>query len=337
MNDIILKYLQEAASDNEKRALLDWLKQSEENKKMFSGMRDVWLASGRSPLAGPDYSRKAFRQFEKEVEAIERKRKQIRFGRVFRVAASVAILVICTLSGYFIGHTDYVVQSFNPEQSLLNRVIMGKDSKGAITLPDGTLAWLNSESKLIYPETFSKDNRRVKLEGEGYFEVVRNEQAPFYVETNGMVVNVLGTRFDVRNYEAKNTLETVLLSGKVEVYFPGTKKSILLKPNEKITCDKQTGEYQLFKVKASDYILWTNDKLVCTNETLAMVIYKMKRWYGIDIVCTKGVPMQQHLSLTIRRESPEEIFKLLEMIVPIKYKIGTDRIVISPKDSNETN
>lgn len=337
MNNIILKYLQEAASDIEKRELLNWLKQSEENKKVFAEIRDVWLASGKSPLAGPDYSRKAFRQFENEVEAIERKQRQIRIGHLFRVAASVAILVICTLSGYFIGHTDYVAQSFKPEQTILNQVIMSKDSKGYVTLPDGTLAWLNSESKLIYPETFSKDNRRVKLEGEGYFEVVRNEQAPFYVESNGMVVNVLGTRFDVKNYEAKNTSETVLLSGKVEVYFPGTKKSVLLKPDDRITCDKLTGEYKLSKVNASDYILWINDKLVCTNETLAMVIHKMKRWYGIDIVCTKGVPMQQHLSLTIRHESPEEIFKLLKMIVPIEYKIGTDRILITPRDLNKKN
>ena len=335
MNDRILKYLQGEASDDEKRVLLDWLQQSEENKKLFSEMRDVWLATGKSPLSGPDYSRKAFRRFEREIDACERKQKQIRLGRILRVAASVAILVACTLSGYFMGHTDYVAQQFASEQVILNRVIMGKDSKGSVILPDGTLAWLNANSKLIYPETFSSDNRRVKLEGEGYFEVVRNEQAPFYVETNGMVVNVLGTHFDVKNYDGKNTLETVLLSGKVEVYFPGTEKRIILKPDEKIICDKQTGAYKLSKVNAADYILWINDKLVCTNETLAMVIHKMKRWYGVDIVCGKGVPMSQRLSLTVRRESPEEIFKLLEMIVPIEYKIGADKIIVTPKDKQK--
>lgn len=332
MNDIIHKYLQGEATGEEKRELLHWLKQSEENKKLFSELRDIWLASGKSPLAGPDYSRRAFRRFENEIEAGERKQKQIRFSRILQVAASVAVLIVCSLGGYFVGHTDYVARQSNSEQVILNQVIMGKDSKGNVTLPDGTLVWLNADSKLLYPEKFSSASRRVKLEGEGYFEVVRNEQAPFYVETNGMVVNVLGTRFDVKNYEAKNTVETVLLTGKVEVCFPGTDKSILLKPNEKIICDKQTGTYKLSQVRAADYILWINDKLVCTNETLAMVIHKMKRWYGLDIVCGKGVPMEQRLSLTIRRETPEEVFKLLEMIVPIEYKIEADRIIVSTKN-----
>lgn len=84
------------------------------------------------------------------------------------------------------------MDSLSSEPIVQNRVIMGKDSKGAVTLPDGTTVWLNAGSMLVYPDRFSDNKRSVKLEGEGYFEVVRDEKAPFFVETDGMVVNVLG-------------------------------------------------------------------------------------------------------------------------------------------------
>lgn len=331
MNDILIKYLQGEASESEKAKLLDWMKQSEANKKRFTEIRDIWLATGASPLADPDYSKKAFRRFSDELNRLEKRKRQLRTNGFLRIAASVAILLLCSVGGYYVGHTRLQTADTGSQQIVMNRVIMDKGSKGAVTLPDGTLVWLNAGSELVYPEAFSSDHRQVKLKGEGYFEVVRNEKAPFYVETDGMIVNVLGTRFDVKNYESGTTLETVLLSGKVEVLFPATRKRIALEPNQKITCNKQTGAYDLKEVNASDYVIWINDKLVCTNERLADVLYKMKRWYGLDIVSNKGVPLEQRLSLTIRKESPEEIFKLLELIAPIRYTIQGDRIVVSPK------
>ena len=95
----------------------------------------------------------------------------------------------------------------------MNQAIMGKGSKGSVTLPDGSVAWLNTNSKLTYPEKFSDKYRKVKLEGEGYFKVKKNEQAPFFVETNQMTVNVLGTSFDVKDYSDKMNSETTLITG----------------------------------------------------------------------------------------------------------------------------
>ena len=170
-----------------------------------------------------------------------------------KVAASVAILLVCSLGGYFTGQNQLFDSSIE-EQLIMNRVIMGKGSKGSVTLPDGTTAWLNANSMLIYPEQFTDNKRSVKLEGEGYFEVVRNEKAPFFVETDGMIVNVLGTHFNVKNYENKETIETTLLSGEVEVFLSGMSKGIILKPNQRISCNRQSGTYNLAEVDASDYI-----------------------------------------------------------------------------------
>lgn len=327
MDEIITRYLQGEASDEEKKQLLDWLRQSDENKKTFSEMRDVWLASGAAPVLGKSFTEKGFIRFSREVNNYEKHHSR-RYHLFLRIAAAIALLLICSAGGYWVGRQ---APSGNEYAAVMNRVIMGKESKGAVTLPDGTVAWLNAGSKLIYPEAFADDCRRVKLEGEGYFEVVRNEKSPFYVETEQMTVNVLGTCFDVKNYTNRATTETTLLSGKVEVYFPTTNKRIMLKPNQKVSCDKQTGAWQLSEVKAADYVVWIQDKLVFTNEKLSIILPQMEKWYNVDIVCDANVPMEQRLSLTIRRENKEEIFKLLGLISPISCRVTADKVYIQPK------
>ena len=108
-------------------------------------------------------------------------------------------------------------------------------------------------------------------------------------------------------------------------------KGIILKPNQRISCNRQNGTYSLAEVDASDYIIWIGDRLVCTNEKLSTILHRMKHWYNMDIECRKGVPLDHRLSLTIRKESPEEILKLLTLISPIRYTIKGDKIIISPK------
>lgn len=333
MNDIILKYLQKTADKDEKERLLVWLRESETNKKTFIDLRDIWLASGKTPVHAPGYTEKAFRIFEENLRRNEQNsHSPKRYIRPFlHIAASVAILLACSIGGYYIGKdmTDNIYAA--KEAVIINQAIMGKGSKGSVTLPDGSIAWLNTNSKLTYPDKFSDKYRKVKLEGEGYFEVKKNEQAPFFVETNQMTVNVLGTSFDVKDYSDKANSETTLLTGKVEIVLPNNPNSILLKPNQRITLNKQTGVHEIKEVDASEYILWINEKLVCNNEKLSVILHKIKLWYGMELVCQQGTPVDQRLSLTIRKESPDEIFKLLEMIAPIRYSIKDDVIYVKPK------
>lgn len=328
MKEIIFKYLQHTASEEEKKQLLEWLEADEENKKIFSGLRDTWLTEEKDHIFPPDYTQKAFSRFIQNIEAESRQHKTYLFPALLKIAVAITLLFVCSAGGYWL--RKYQEQD-SREMIVMNQVMMGKDSKGSVTLPDSTVVWLNAGSKLIYPDKFSDQTRKVSLEGEGYFEVFKNEAAPFYVETRDMTVRVLGTHFDVKNYAAKKTWETTLLSGKVEIYFPDTKRTVVMEPNQKMVCARGSNRYQLKEVNASEYILWINDKLVFTNESLSFILHQLERWYGIDIVCKGDIPLTQRLSLTIRKESPEEIFKLLELISPIRYKIEEDKIYVRHK------
>ncbi len=328
MNEIITKYLQGEAKKEEKKQLLTWLQESEENKKLFSETRDIWLVSGKGPGFGPEYKEKAFKRFAQNVQAHEAKQKRFTLYSFRYIAAAIFLVLISLGIGYYMGQrTD----NNNYTAIAMNHFLMGEDSKGSIILPDGTVAWLHGNSKLSYPEEFASDFRKVQLEGEAYFEVVENKKAPFYVETEDMTVNVLGTRFNMKNYNYQPTTETTLLSGKVEVLFPSTGQRVLLEPNQKIVWNKATRNEKLSQVNAADYIVWINDRLVFTNEKLSTILFKMERWYNIEIHCDKKIDMEQRLSFTIRREAKDEIFKLLGMIAPLRYTIENEKVIIQPK------
>ncbi|MDL2255756.1 FecR domain-containing protein [Parabacteroides sp. OttesenSCG-928-K15] len=328
MNNIIIRYLQQTASEAEKQQLLAWLEVSEENRKTFSEMRDVWLASGKTPFIAS--KEEGYERFNNRVDRLEHARRSKQRALFARVAAAVALFLICTSGAYYMGTRKYA-QDIKIAEVAMNHFAMGKDSKGSITLPDGTVAWLHAESKLSYPQIFSGKERRVKLEGEGYFIVSQDIKRPFYVETGGMEVKVLGTRFDVKGYEKQTTVETTLLSGKVEVYLPTVGQRLTLKPNQKIQLDRENMSYKVSDVDALNYILWINDKITFTDERLSDILFKMERWYNIEIGCAKGVDLNQRLSFTIRRELKEEIFKAMEFIAPIQCAIEGDKVIVRPK------
>lgn len=328
MEDIIIKYLNLTASKEEMKLLLDWLEQSPANQQQFAVTRDLWFTSEALISARYGESGKAFNTFKSNALAFENRRKKNIFSLHFvRVAASIAILITCSAIAYFSGK-ESVTNLPQVVNVVMNQAIMGPGHKGNITLPDGTRAWLNSNSKLIYPDQFEANVRKVKLIGEGYFEVKPDANAPFYVETSDMTVKVLGTHFDVQNYEKKNISETVLLSGKVEVMMKNNGEKRILSPNEKLSFDKQANSYTIDQVDAAEYTLWTAEKLVFEDERLSTILRKMERWYGVNISCRQGVPLNSRYSLTIRNESKEEILKMLSILVHIDYTIKDDTIII---------
>lgn len=331
MKDIIRKYLQEEASEQEKRKLLAWLKEKEENRLLFSEIRDEWLADPAFARLDARYVKNAFLSFVDRVNRQEKQMKRVRFHVYYRAAAVIAFLFLCSAGTYWFGRTGWGTDEDRQKIAIVNRVLMGKESKGSFLLPDGSKVWLNANSQLVYNEDFMSKTRSVKLQGEGYFEVAKNEAIPFVVETDGMHVRVLGTHFNVKNYDYQVGMETALLSGKVEILLPGMTNSILLKPNQRLFRNRKTGRYKLSDVVAADYAIWIGDKLVCTNEELSSILRKMKHWYNVEIECKPGVPLNQRLSLTIRKESPDEIFKLLTLISPIRYRWEKDKIVVTPK------
>ncbi len=157
----------------------------------------------------------------------------------------------------------------------------------AITLADGTKAWLNAESSLHYPTAFMGTTRTVEITGEGYFEVARKEQQPFTVKKGNTEVTVLGTSFDINSYDDEAGMNVTLVDGAVEV-IQGT-SSAVLKPGQQ--AESTGGRLRVINTADIEKVMaWKNGLFNFDKADLKTVMRQLARWYDVDIVYENGVP-----------------------------------------------
>lgn len=326
-NDIINKYLDDTATEEEKQSLLAWLEEKEENRDLFRQCYDIWLGSNAFLIPDKEME-KALTRFDKRITAASRKdnRPAHTIGYYFlRIAAVILLLLSTGYAGYLIG--DYTAEPV----MVMNKLLTASDGKGRFELPDGSVVWLNANSQLEYPEVFQDNQRKVHLEGEAYFEITPNKRKPFRVEAGGMEVEVLGTRFLVQNYADKPLVEAVLVEGSVQVkggYFP--QPQVLL-PGQLLSYDRKSAQTSLRTVKSADYISWIQSRLVFDNDLLADIMINLERWYGVEITATPEFANNTRLSFTVRRESLEEVLKFMTITTSISYKWENDQLYLFPK------
>ncbi|UYQ94454.1 FecR family protein [Chitinophaga horti] len=166
-----------------------------------------------------------------------------------------------------------------------NSIATPKGRQFNVILPDGSKVWLNAESSLRYPTAFTGKERRVQVTGEAYFEIGKNEQAPFFVEVPGRAeVAVLGTRFNINAYADEAALNTTLLEGAVKV--TGPNQSTLLKPGNTA---ELTGNLRVVLADIDKVMAWKNGVFNFEGATLPEVMRQLSRWYDIEVEYEPGL------------------------------------------------
>lgn len=199
-------------------------------------------------------------------------------------------------------------------------------------LSDGTLVWLNSNSKIKFPTQFSGDERRVEIEGEAYFEVQHDDALPFRVNAGGVLVEDIGTKFNISAYPDEKVVETCLLEGKVSVEAkdkPGTKK--ILEVNQKAIYQTASGRMTVVKAKADDIAAWIENKLVLRDTRLDEAARMLSRRYNVDIVLKNKELAEYTCTATLRSENLKQVLALLKLATPINYTITEQQ----KKEGNE--
>lgn len=203
--------------------------------------------------------------------------------------------------------------------------------KSKLYLPDKTLVWLNSGSKLTYYTDFNSGNRTVLLEGEAFFDVSHNKQLPFDVMAGELKIEVLGTSFNVNAYEGERNTVVSLLNGKVMVRNAADDALISeILPQHKIVIDKTDDSFRLLECDADMEGIWRHGQLRINNDHLLQLISKMERWYGVNIHLA-GEPVDEYYWMTIKTESLTEILELINRITPIHYKIEGEEVTVRCK------
>lgn len=192
-----------------------------------------------------------------------------------------------------------------------------------VKLPDGTMVWLNAASTLTFPATFaSLQERRVKLTGEGYFEVAPNKTIPFRVETPNQEITVVGTHFNVNSYLDEQVEVTTLVEGLVKVSSGKQRRS--LQPGQQATVAQGIAVRQADMEAA---MAWKNGMFVFNKEPLEQIMRKVARWYDVEIVY-EGVDKHELYGGSFSRyENVSSVLRKLELTGGIHFKIEGRRII----------
>ncbi|WP_285059162.1 FecR family protein [Pedobacter ginsengisoli] len=218
------------------------------------------------------------------------------------------------------------------------------------TLPDGTKVWLNADSKISFPSQFSGKQRKVLLEGEGYFEVSKNKAKPFIVQTDKQEVTVLGTHFNINAYSDDTGIKTTLVEGSVRVrHLEGSASTrdllnstnkgslpvvrddgnaVTLKPNQQalVTVNQPI---TVKEINAADAIDWKNGEFVFRKEPLQQIMKRVERWYNVKVIY-KGDMKPVTFSGTVSRfDKASTLLRLLEKTKKIHFDIVGNSIIIT--------
>ncbi|MFA4871265.1 MAG: FecR family protein [Pedobacter sp.] len=211
--------------------------------------------------------------------------------------------------------------------SAFNTIETPNGGQYQVLLPDGTKVWLNAASMLTYPVNFGKNERRVELSGEGYFEVAKNKLKPFRIKTDRQEVTVLGTHFNVNNYKDETKASTTLLTGSVSILNLKSSERAILKPDEQGILNEKSLSVQ--QVNAEDAIAWKNGEFLFNDEPLESIMRQISRWYDIDVEY-KGVNPTDRFGGSISRfENVTKVLEKLELTGGIHFKIQHRTIIVT--------
>ncbi|GAA4322656.1 hypothetical protein GCM10023149_23140 [Mucilaginibacter gynuensis] len=205
-----------------------------------------------------------------------------------------------------------------------NTISIPRGGQYAVTLPDGTNVWLNSESSLTYPVAFTGKQRRVVLTGEAYFEVAKNKNMPFVVHTNQADVNVLGTHFNVNAYEGDDEVKTTLLEGSVRL--SGKSSSAMLVPGEQgLVAGNEISKRQ---VNINQVIAWKLGYFVFRKDNIKDIMKQVSRWYDVEVEFRGNMTGKTFGGTYSKNKDINELLKGLELTGIIHFKIEGRRIIV---------
>jgi len=244
------------------------------------------------------------------------------------VAKQAGLKIVKTANG----HLHYIVNSTSEgteeQETTYNTIETPKGGQYQITLPDGSKVWLDAASSLRYPTKFSKNERKVELTGQAYFEIAKSKDKPFRVISNKQQVEVLGTHFNINAYKDQLETITTLLEGSVKIGLLNDKTGNLLRPGQqaKLIADR----FEVAQVDVEEAIAWKNGYFLFPDEEVSTALNKIARWYDVEVVCDKkldGVKIGGTISMS---KNLSEVLRVLQLTKKIKFKVEERRIVAMP-------
>jgi ferric-dicitrate binding protein FerR (iron transport regulator) len=326
--ELLAKKLAGEATPTELRQVDEWLAESPDHPALYEQMAVLWQQTAPVPLRTLSDQDAAFDRLLRRIDQplVKAPRRSLRLATW--VGAASIILVVA------LGWWLYPLGVSAP---VLAQQVTPKGARSEVRLPDGSIVWLNADSRLEYPRAFDGNTREVTLVGEAFFDVVKNPSKPFIIKLQTGTIRVLGTSFNVKAYPGDSIVETTVVTGKVAfIPNPTTRQTqasdtLFVLPNHKVVQDLQAKIVLDKPTVAALNHAWMQDKLVFMDTPLSEVARTLERRYGIAVVLEREALSRCPLTATFEGQSLKEVMELIAMTKQFDYQLANNQFIIKGK------
>jgi len=322
-------YLSGDVSDKDRVIIDEWRNESPENETLYLENMKAWEAMTLLSEMEQFNSFDALKTVNTKIAQSDSSKWWISLQRV----AAILVLPLLVYSAYLT--LQNISMKKLPEEPVIMQTVSSR--QGMVTqfaLADGTKVWLNSGSELQFPTRFDGDKREVMIKGEAFFEVTKNEKQPFRVNASELKVEVLGTSFNVVNFDDDTQSEVVLVTGKVAL---SSEKGQInsaygtMHSGQRAIYEKGQQKVYTQDVEVDKYIAWREGNLIFKDDSMEDVVKRLSRWFNVEITINDPEIKKYIYKATFRNENLVQVLNLLKLSAPIDYRI-TDRKAMTNGD-----
>lgn len=351
---LLIRHIKGEVTPSEREEVISWINKSGENEAYYTGLMNLVILekiSKEDPAAGritAEMKEDSFRRIKEGIAANTGRMavpviKPAERGRgLWRgiAAAAVALLAVsAAFNIYQFGTRESMISpvtSVPAVEGVMNTYYTENGVKGKVMLPDSSVVWLNSGSRITYPENFASDKRRVAFEGEGYFDVEKAPQWPMEVVTvKGMRVEVLGTTFHIKSYRDDDDEQATLFSGKIDISKSDGFRKILtakeLKPLESLRFTEKGNALLTPVADTTKKVAWKRGELLFDQTPMPEVIKMLERWHGVEIIAQDPAVLSYKYTASFGSESIVQILELFRFISPLDYSIEDNKVYLKKR------
>jgi transmembrane sensor len=301
----------------------NWIDNNPQQKKKIQKAREIILATtfehaAYNPKVKEDVLDKIMKGYTSNYHYLH---KNHRRSIIWKIAASLAFIIIAGVGMWQYEPQQYAVVDSSPIKIITKTTLAGQ--KLSIILPDGSEVVLNASSSIAYPESFSDDHRRVKLNGEAFFNVKEDKNSPFIVQNDDFSTKVLGTSFNL------NQNSVSLLTGKVEVLMQDEATTgIVLTPGQKVVHDKTKNSFYKTSYNYQQDVGWKDGILYFKDADFTTIKSRLQKWYGVKIVEESSFNQHWNYTGTFENASLEEVLERIAYLEGFKFLINEKTVKI---------
>jgi len=336
--ELLARYLSRECTTQEYIEVESWLRISEEHVEQLKSYERIWVDAQQLNKLDIEFdSALDWSVLQNRIEAedlsVEEQTPILITSRATALNRNIsyfsriaAILSLVFLVGFY-GSQFFVQVPTEQNEAVLKEISMKKGQRGSVTLSDGTLVSLNSESSITLPDRFKSDVREVYLNGEAFFEVAKNEEKPFKIYVNGTVIEVLGTSFAVRAFPDAESVRTTVVEGLVSFRSQDEdiSEGVLLSAGD-------LGEFNLKRKKISKefienldpYISWKEGYLTFEQASMTEVRKQLERKYDIEVVFEDSNIEFLELTAELKSRSLRNVLETISLSLGLEFELDQE-------------